>query len=57
VGWELVENPLKDRWPKLFPHSSHDTPANATVDALAVLAGWAFARYVLTPRSERAVAI
>jgi hypothetical protein len=53
VGWELVENPLKDRYPQVFPHPSHDTAANATCDALAVLAGWALGRYALTPPAER----
>ena len=53
VGWELVENPLKDEFPEVFPHPSHDTLANATCDALAVLAGWAVGRYVLTPAAER----
>jgi hypothetical protein len=48
IGWELAENPLKDRFPKLFPHASHDTPANAVADVAAVTAGWASMR--LLPR-------
>lgn len=41
VGWELIENPLKDRFPQVFPHASHDTPQNATFDVLAMLLGYA----------------
>lgn len=44
IGWELIENPLKDRFSKLFPHPSHDRPANAVVDAAAMMAGWGIAR-------------
>lgn len=46
IGWELVENKLKDRWPEVFPHATHDTAANAIVDALAMMTGWAAARIV-----------
>ena len=45
VGWELAENPLKDRYPEWFPHASHDTAANATFDALAVMGGWALGQF------------
>lgn len=41
VGWEVAENPLKDRFPGLFPNHSHDTLANATGDVLATMVGWA----------------
>lgn len=44
VGWELVENKLKDASPSSFPHPSHDTPANSIVDAMAMIAGWALFR-------------
>lgn len=40
IGWELVERPLKDAYPGLFPHASQDTFANAALDATAVVAGW-----------------
>jgi hypothetical protein len=40
IGWEVVERPLKDEFPELFPHSTQDTLANAALDAAAVLAGW-----------------
>lgn len=53
VGWELVENPLKDAFPDVFPHPSHDSFANAAGDVLAMMGAWAFARYVLTPKDER----
>lgn len=49
IGWEVIENPLKDRFPQLFPHATHDTLANATFDALAMIAGYAFIR-ALPPR-------
>lgn len=41
VGWEVAENPLKDRFPGLFPNGSHDSLANATGDVLATMVGWA----------------
>lgn len=41
VGWEVAENPLKDRFPGVFPHAEHDTLANATGDVLATMVGWA----------------
>jgi hypothetical protein len=44
IGWELVETPLKRRVPYLFPHASADTPANAIVDAIAMISGWAAMR-------------
>lgn len=53
VGWELIENPLKERWPHLFPHPSFDSFQNSALDAVSVMAGWTFARYVLTPEEER----
>ena len=39
VGWEIAENPAKDRFPEFFPHSSHDTLSNAVVDGVAFCAG------------------
>jgi hypothetical protein len=44
VGWELVETPLKRAAPAVFPHASADTLANATVDALAFMAGYLLSR-------------
>ena len=29
VGWEMVEDALKDSHPELFPNPSHDSKANA----------------------------
>jgi len=43
VGWELIEDELKDRFPASFPYSSKDSTANAVADTLAVLAGWRIA--------------
>lgn len=40
VGWELLERPLKQNIPGLFPHAVQDTVPNAAFDALAMLAGW-----------------
>lgn len=40
VGWEIVERPLKRAHPSLFPSGTQDSLANATVDALAMVAGW-----------------
>ena len=40
VGWELIERPLKEIAPELFPNATQDTLPNATGDTFAVLAGW-----------------
>ncbi|MEZ4815495.1 MAG: hypothetical protein R3A80_09865 [Bdellovibrionota bacterium] len=40
IGWELVENPLKVLFPKVFPEASADTLQNSIGDTLAVLSGW-----------------
>ena len=32
VLWEVVENPMKDRLPALFPEAQHDAPANVAGD-------------------------
>lgn len=44
VGFEIVENPLKDRFPAVFPNATHDRPINAAFDAAAVVAGWGILR-------------
>lgn len=44
VGWEIVENPLKDNIPKAFPHPTHDSKINAVVDVAAVMTGAVVAR-------------
>lgn len=41
VAWEVLENPLKDNLPLIFPQASHDSLANATADVVAALVGWA----------------
>jgi hypothetical protein len=46
VGWELIENPLKDRFPEAFPHASHDTFENASMDAIAMVAGWGAVQFL-----------
>jgi hypothetical protein len=40
VGWEIVERPMKDNFPGLFPHATQDTLPNAVVDAAAMMVGW-----------------
>ncbi len=45
VFWELVENPLKDRFPEVFPDSCHDTLGNAAGDLLAVMVGYGLGRH------------
>lgn len=47
VGWELVENYLKDRKPDLFPYSSHDSAENSVADAAAVMVGFVVTRHML----------
>jgi hypothetical protein len=44
IAWEVAENPLKDRFPGVFPHATHDRPCNAVADTCAVMAGWAAMR-------------
>lgn len=51
VGWELVERPLKDAAPSLFPRRSQDSAVNATFDALAMIGGWALWRYVINQQT------
>src|SRR5687768_11370527 len=40
VAWEVVEGPLKARFPDAFPNPTHDRTINAVTDTLAVLLGW-----------------
>lgn len=44
IGWELIETPLKQRVPRLFPHASADSLINATIDATSMISGWAIMR-------------
>ena len=44
IGWEIIENDLKDTLPRIFPNASHDTPRNAFGDVLAAAAGWIASR-------------
>lgn len=39
LAFELGEDTLKDRFPWVFPHPSHDTKRNALVDAGAMVLG------------------
>ena len=47
VGWEILERPLKTRFPGAFPHPSQDAPPNALLDVSAVLLGYWLALEVL----------
>lgn len=49
--WELVEDDLKDRWPKLFPHASHDSKENAVGDIASMLIGYKLS--TVRPRRRR----
>jgi hypothetical protein len=40
IFFELIEDQLKERMPRIFPNASKDTKANALVDALASAAGY-----------------
>lgn len=40
VAWEVVENPLKDTYPWLFPDVKHDRTPNAIADTAAVMVGF-----------------
>lgn len=59
VGWEVVENYLKDRQPHLFPYSSHDSAENSFADAAAVVVAFAVTRHMmnrgLTPAGQAAL--
>lgn len=58
VGWELVENHLKDARPDLFPYSSHDSLGNSVADSVAVMAAYLVTRHVtdrgLSPEGKAA---
>ena len=40
IAFEILESPLKQSNPDLFPHPSPDTPKNMFGDTIAVLVGW-----------------
>jgi len=46
--FELVETPLKNRYPSFFPSGTSDTLANATGDMLAFILGYEAADPVLS---------
>lgn len=59
IGWELVENFLKDKKPHLFPYSSHDSIDNSVADTAAVIVGFVTTRHMLrrglTPAGQAAL--
>jgi len=40
IAFEILESPLKQANPDLFPHPSPDTTTNMIGDTLAVIVGW-----------------
>ena len=44
IGWELLERPLKRKYPTFFPHPSQDSFINATLDAGAMVGAYYLAR-------------
>lgn len=52
VGWELLERPLKDAFPKLFPYRTQDSFQNAAGDALAMVAGWFVWKKLFEPQNR-----
>lgn len=44
IGWEVIENPLKDRYPDFFPDAKHDSIPNAIGDTAAVMFGFLVGR-------------
>lgn len=44
VGWEILENPLKEALPWTFPNPSRDSLANSTFDAIGLMGGWYVAK-------------
>ena len=51
VGWEIIENPLKDWLPEVFPDACYDSLPNAVADAVLVIGGYVGARYALRRRA------
>jgi len=47
VAWELLENPVKKRFPNLLPGDEPDSFGNAAMDVAATMFGvWVSRRYV-----------
>lgn len=53
VGWEIVERPLKDQFPKAFPNATQDTVPNAVCDALAVMVGFALVKFLFNSEQRQ----
>ena len=47
VGWEVVENYLKEQKPHLFPYSSEDSADNSVADTAAVIVGFMATRQLM----------
>lgn len=44
LGWEVIENGVKDTFPELFVHSVHDSRENVVVDILVGAAAYYYGR-------------
>lgn len=42
IAWELVENRLKDMFPKIFPLASYDSKINSFMDVIGWMVGYAW---------------
>jgi hypothetical protein len=52
VGWDLLERPLKEELPELFPNHTQDTPQHVVTDAAAWLIGWAITKQLMDRRAR-----
>ena len=46
VSFELLEDVLKDRYPKMWPYSSKDSKTNSLVDILATVGGYGIGKEI-----------
>ena len=47
VGFEILEQPLKEHIPSLFPEPIKDPIGNQVMDTVGVLTGWSIIRYAM----------
>jgi hypothetical protein len=53
IAWEILEHPLKDHVPVLFPKSTQDTLANSAGDIAANMIGWSLGHRLLHRQRRR----
>lgn len=46
VGFEFLEEALKDRMPWMFPNPTSDSTPNRVMDVVGIVAGWALVRTI-----------